>query len=246
MYKKEIRMNNEKIPLHVALIMDGNGRWAIKRGLNRSLGHKQGAQRIKEILLLAKDIGIKVVTVFAFSTENWKRSRTEIDYIFELLEKLLDDNLSEFNKKNIRIQTIGSLEKIAKEYPSLHKKILSALEITRDNSDIIFNIAINYGSHDEIITAIKNLYLDISKKRVNIGNINEEIFEEYLMTKGLPKIDLMIRTSGEKRLSNFLLWQLAYSELIFTPVYWPDFDEYEFKKCIYEYQLRDRRYGRVK
>lgn len=244
--KKEIILNSNNMPKHIALIMDGNGRWAKKRGLPRTAGHKVGAERIFDILEAGKELNIEAITVFAFSTENWKRSEEEIRYIFKLLEDMIDNRFDDFTKENIKVRMIGTLDRLDGIYDSLKSKIIKVMDATKDNTGLIFNIAFNYGSHDEMIRAIKNLTQDVKDNKVSIDSINESLFENYLMTKGLPSIDLMIRTSGESRLSNFLLWQLAYSELIFTPTHWPDFNARALKECIYEYQNRDRRFGNVK
>lgn len=232
-------MNN--IPRHVALIMDGNGRWAKKRGLPRILGHKEGANRIMEVVLKAKEMGVESVTMFAFSTENWNRPKEEVDYIFNLLEKLLKKGKNKFEKNNVRVKFIGNIDELDKKY---QKVIYKTMEETKYNNGVIMNLAINYGARSEIIRAVKSISFDYKESKIK--EINEEMFEKYLMTSDLPPVDLLIRTSGEKRISNFLLWQIAYSELIFTNVYWPDFDDKEFEKCIEEYLSRNRRFGMIK
>ena len=242
--KNEIDFSN--VPKHVAFIMDGNGRWANKKGLPRTMGHKAGAETLFSIVDIAKHMGIKAITVYAFSTENWKRSKDEIDYIFKLLEKTLDEKKEELKRKDIQIRIMGDLNRLIGEYDSLKSKMEEIVEYSKSNNGIILNIAFNYGGKDEIINATKKIAMDVKNNNLSVDKINEELFESYLMTNGLPKIDLMIRTSGEKRISNFLLWQLAYSEMIFTSTYWPDFDEAELSKCIIEYQKRDRRFGNVK
>lgn len=232
-------MNN--IPRHVALIMDGNGRWAKKRGLPRILGHKEGANRIMEVVLKAKEMGVDVVTMFAFSTENWNRPKEEVNYIFNLLEKLLKKGKGKFEKNNVRVKFIGNIDDLDEKY---QKVIYKTMEETKNNDGVVMNLAINYGSRSEIIRAVKNMCFDYRDNKIN--EINETVFEDYLMTKDLPPIDLLIRTSGEIRISNFLLWQIAYSELVFTNTYWPDFDGVEFEKCIEEYLSRNRRFGMIK
>ena len=244
--KKEIILHSKNIPKHIAIIMDGNGRWAKKRGLPRTLGHKAGTERISEIIKECIQLNINVVTVYAFSMENWKRNIEEIEYIFNLLLETLNKKEKDLIKNNIRLNIIGDLYNLNNKYDVLIKKIESIKEKTKDNTGLIFNIAFNYSSHNEIINAVKNICKDYKNKLFDINTIDEHLFENYLMTKDLPSIDLLIRTSGEKRLSNFLLWQLSYTELIFTDIYWPDFDGYELRKCIYEYQKRDRRFGSVK
>lgn len=232
-------MNN--VPRHIALIMDGNGRWAKKRGLPRILGHKEGANRIMDVVVKAKELGIEAVTMFAFSTENWNRPKEEVTYIFNLLEKLLKKGKEKFRKNNIKVKFIGNIDELSNRY---QKIILKTIEETRDNNGIVMNLAINYGSRNEIIRAIKDISLDYKENKID--EISEEVFERYLMTSELPPVDLLIRTSGEVRISNFLLWQIAYSELIFTSTYWPDFDGEELEKCIEEYSSRDRRFGMIK
>lgn len=245
-FNNEIVLNYDLMPKHVALIMDGNGRWAKKRGLPRTAGHKVGAERIFDLVDAAKSLSIEAITVFAFSTENWKRDRKEIDYIFSLLEDSFVKNLDKFKKDNVKITMSGSLDRLVGTYDSLKEKIERVVEETKDNNSITLNIAFNYGGHDEIVMATKNICRDVKAGKINVDEINESLFEKYLTTSGLPSVDLMIRTSGEQRLSNFLLWQLAYSELVFTKVMWPDFDKKELIKCIYEYQKRDRRFGNIK
>ena len=243
--KKEFVLDETRMPKHVACIMDGNGRWAKKRGLPRTAGHKVGVDRVLDIINACKELRIEVVTVFAFSTENWKRNEEEISYIFKLLEDMVDSRLEYFKKENVKVTMIGTLDRLIGKYDSLKEKLERVLNETRYNNGLIFNIAFNYGSHDEIVGAVRNICKDVNEKRVQISDIDESLFESYLMTKGLPDIDLMIRTSGECRLSNFLLWQLAYSELVFTKTAWPDFDGKELRKCILEYQTRNRRFGNL-
>ena len=243
---KEIILESKNIPQHIACIMDGNGRWAKKRGLPRTYGHKVGVDRIKEIIIESKKLGVKVLTVFAFSTENWKRSEKEIDAIFSLLEDMLKREKNFFINENIKIKMIGTLNRLDGKYSSLKKEIEVTLEDTKNNNGLIFNIAFNYGSQDEMIRAIHSLIRDVQNNKLLIGDISKEVFEKYLMTSGLDDVDLMIRTSGEYRLSNFLLWQLAYSELCFVDTYWPDFDKVKFRQCIYDYQRRERRFGDAK
>ena len=214
--KKEINLDYNNIPKHVALIMDGNGRWATKRGLPRTAGHKAGAEALFTIAKAAKNLNIEAITVYAFSTENWKRSKEEIDYIFKLLETALDEKAESIKNNDIRITTIGTLDRLVGQYDSLKEKIEKVLEETKDHKGVTLNIAFNYGGQDEIIRAVKKISSDVKENKISVDEINENLFETYLMTHGLPKIDLMVRTSGEKRLSNFLLWQLAYSEMIFT------------------------------
>ena len=246
LFKKEIVLNSDLMPKHVAIIMDGNGTWAKRRGLPRTAGHKKGAERILDLVTSAQKLNIKYVTIYAFSTENWKRKKEERDYIFSLAEEFFSKEFTKFKNKNIKIIVSGSLERLNGEYDSLKTKIIELVEDTKDNTGLCFNIAFNYGGHDEIVNATKVIAKRVKEGEILLEDINEELFSKYLYTKDVPDVDLMIRTSGEKRISNFLLWQIAYAELIFTPTLWPDFDCYELEKCIKEYQSRDRRFGNVK
>lgn len=245
-FDKEIVLNSNLMPKHIAIIMDGNGRWAKKRGLPRTAGHKVGADRIFDLVEAGKELNIEAITVFAFSTENWKRDKQEVDYIFSLLEDAFVNKFDKLKKENVKITMSGSLDRLVGTYDSLKEKIEKVIEETKNNSAITLNIAFNYGGHDEIIMATKKISQDVVNGVIKVDEINESLFENYLTTKGLPPVDLMIRTSGEKRLSNFLLWQVAYSEFIFTDTMWPDFNKKELIKCVYEYQRRDRRFGNVK
>lgn len=245
-FKKQIIFDEDLIPKHIAIIMDGNGTWAKKRGLPRSAGHKKGAERIFDLADSCKKLDIKYVTIYAFSTENWKRKKEEIDYIFSLAEDAFTNEFTKFKNENIKVMVSGNLDRLDGEYDSLKSKILEVINDTKNNTGLCLNIAFNYGGHDEIVSATKKISNDVKEGKINVSQINEELFNSYLFTRDLPDVDLMIRTSGEKRLSNFLLWQIAYAELIFTPTLWPDFDYYELEKCIKEYQKRDRRFGNVK
>lgn len=216
--------------------MDGNRRWAKSRGLPTMMGHKEGAQRLRDILLYAQKLGIKIVTVYAFSTENWKRSKVEVDFLMNLSVDFINKNLSELQKNGVKFNHLGSLNKLPKK---VQQKINEAIEETKHNDKLIFNIALNYGGRDELVRAVKNI-VDQSYK---LEDINEELINAHLDTAGQPDPDLIIRTSGEQRLSGFLPWQSAYSELYFTDVYWPDFDDKELDKAIEEYNNRQRRFG---
>lgn len=234
-------MFEEKIPNHVAIIMDGNGRWAQKRGLKRTKGHKKGADTLKKICEYAYDRGVKILSVFAFSTENWKRDEEEVNYLMELFIKVFNDNFDFVKKKNVKVVFSGLKEKISSKVQKAMDKIVND---TKDNSDGVFNICLNYGGQSEIIEATKKISLDIKENKIKIEDINEKIFSKYLFNDLAP-IDLLIRTSGEYRVSNFMLWQMAYSELYFTDVLWPDFDAKEFDKAIKSYNNRERRYGGI-
>ncbi len=234
-------MLEEKVPNHVAIIMDGNGRWAQKRGLKRTKGHKKGADTLKKICEYAYDRGVKILSVFAFSTENWKRDEEEVNYLMELFIKVFNDNFDFVKKKNVKVVFSGLKEKISSKVQKAMDKIVND---TKDNSDGVFNICLNYGGQSEIVEATKKISLDIKENKIKIEDINEKIFSKYLFNDLAP-IDLLIRTSGEYRVSNFMLWQMAYSELYFTDVLWPDFDAKEFDKAIKSYNNRERRYGGI-
>ena len=227
---------------HVALIMDGNGRWAKKRGLPRTKGHEEGCKRIIEIFDIFKEKHIKVMTLYAFSTENWNRPKSEITLLFRYLDKFFKDNIDTFMKDGVRVQVMGDISRLPVHS---QKTVKNAIERTKDNDNYVFNIALNYGSRQELVKATKEIAELVKENKLDIDNINEDTISEHLYTSNLPPIDLMIRTRGELRLSNYLLYQLAYSEFIFTPTYWPDFTKDKFEECLEEYQTRDRRYGKI-
>ncbi len=232
---------NGKIPNHVAIIMDGNRRWAKNRMLPAIMGHRAGVKRIMEIVEAATDIGINEMTVYAFSTENWGRDKTEVDGLMSLLVEFLRKELDRIHKNGVKINLIGRIEDLP---ANVLTEVKDAIIKTSNNRKFILNIAMSYGGRNEIITAIKNIVKDVENNKFNIDELNEENFSNYLFTKGSKDPDLLIRTSGEIRLSNFLLYQLAYAEFYFTDVLWPDFDEEEFFKAILEYQNRNRRFGK--
>ncbi len=228
---------------HLAVIMDGNGRWAKKRGLPRTLGHREGCKRIVEIFDLCKKYGIKVFTLYAFSTENWNRPKEEIRCLFEYLDEFFHKNIEKFMKEGVRVSHMGDPTPL----PEKTRKILAeAVEKTKDNDRYVFNICLNYGSRQEITRVCRLIGEDVKNEKIDPDRIDERCVNRYLYSSSLPEVDLMIRTSGEVRLSNFLLWQLAYSEMIFTPTYWPDFKEKEFVSCLKEYCSRERRFGQIK
>lgn len=228
--------------VHVAFIMDGNGRWAKKRGLPRHLGHKAGCDRIIEIYeeCLAQDI--RVMSLYAFSTENWNRPQDEINHLFEYLDIFFKKEINRMIKDGCVIRTSGDLSKLPKK---TQKTIASAIEKTKDNNRFYFNICLNYGGKAEIVRAAKNIAQEVKEGKLNIDDITEDVFEDHLYTSGLPPVDLLIRTSGELRTSNYMPWQLAYAEFIFPLVPWPDFTKEEFRKCLNEYYSRDRRFGTI-
>jgi undecaprenyl diphosphate synthase len=229
---------NEKIiPIHVAFILDGNRRWAKERGLPTFFGHKKGMENAKKIVLYAQKVGLKVITMYAFSTENWSRSEKEVNYLMKLFENYLDKYIDEYHKRGIKFKHIGSL----KELPvSLQKKLKNAIELTKNNKGLIANLALNYGGRDEIKRAVQKLV----SKGIKIEDIDLDLISENLDTAGLPDPDLIVRTSGEHRTSGFLIWQAAYAELYFPKIHWPDFNEKEFDKAIAEFNKRQRRFGK--
>ena len=232
-------MEERIIPQHIAVIMDGNGRWAKKRGLPRTAGHKQGAENIRKIAIACNDLGVKALTCYAFSTENWKRPEDEVDYLCKLPKLFFNRYLAELKRNNIRVTFLGEIERFPLETQNV---ITTAVSETQDNTGLILCLAVNYGGRREITLAARKYAQDVMDGKID-NTIEEDAFSSYMMTQGLPELDLMIRTSGELRISNFLLWQLAYAELIFTPVAWPDFDAEELNKAIDEYNHRNRRFG---
>lgn len=231
-----------KIPQHIAVIMDGNGRWAKMRNMPRIAGHRAGMKAVKEVVKAADEIGVKILTMYAFSTENWKRPAEEVDFLMKLPQEFLSTELDELNERNVRICMIGSKEGL----PAHTLKALEgAEEKTAMNTGLILNFALNYGGRRELVTAVADIANDLQKGILRAEEINEDVFGKYLYTKEFPDPDLLIRTSGEIRLSNFMLWQLAYTELWFTDVLWPDFTKETFLQAIAEYQGRARRYGAV-
>ena len=234
-------MEDNKIPYHVAIIMDGNGRWAKERGKVRSYGHEMGAKTLKELALYAFSKGVKVLSVFAFSTENFKRSEEEVGFLMNLFIKLFNTEFKIFNEKNIKVVFSKKESGLPDKLENIIKDVT---EKTKDNKNGIFNVCINYGGQDEIVDVVKKISKKVLDGNINIDDINKNIIEENLYQK-LPPIDLLIRTSGEYRISNYMLWQMAYSEMYFTNTYFPDFDEFELKKAIEEYSKRDRRFGNI-
>lgn len=230
------------VPRHVAIILDGNGRWAKKKMMPRNYGHAQGSKNVERICELAYKMGIEYLTVYAFSTENWRRPQDEVDALMKLLQNYLSTSIKTSMKNNMRIRVIGDTEKLSEE---IKKSIRELEEASKNNTGLKFQVAINYGSRDEILRAAKALALDVKENKTAIDHIDEETLEQYMDTKGIPDPDLLIRTSGEQRLSNFLLWQCAYTEFYFTDVLWPDFNEKELQKAVEYYSGRNRKYGAV-
>jgi len=232
-----VNTNLKIIPRHLAIILDGNRRWAKERGLPTFFGHKKGMANAKKIVLYAQKVGVKVITMFAFSTENWSRSEKEVDYLMKLFENYIDKYIGDYHKRGVKFRHVGSLQELP---VSLQKKIKSAIELTKNNKGIIANLALNYGGRDEIKRAVQKLI----NGGVKAKDVTMDLIGESLDTADLPDPDLIIRTSGEQRTSGFLIWQGAYSELYFPKVHWPDFDEKELDKAIAEYNKRQRRFGK--
>ncbi|WP_051188987.1 isoprenyl transferase [Ligilactobacillus ceti] len=239
-------LDPNRIPHHIAIIMDGNGRWAQKRHLPRVAGHKQGMETVKKITKVASDLGVKVLTLYAFSTENWKRPDQEVNFLMDLPIKFFDKFVPELIENNVRVNVIGYIEQLPEK---TQKAVLDAIDKTADNDGMVLNFALNYGSRAEMVTAMQKMATAVQNNELAVEAINEETVAEYLMTNSLAPYqdpELLIRTSGEERISNFLLWQIAYSELLFTDVYWPDYNGVELVRNIIAFQNRDRRFGGLK
>jgi len=234
--------NEKKVPKHVAIILDGNGRWAKKRMMPRNYGHTQGSKNVEKICESAYKMGIEYLTVYAFSTENWKRPKEEVDSLMKLLQNYLDTSIKTSAKNNIRVKIIGDKSRLSED---IQKSIAALEEASANNTGLKLQVAINYGGRDEIVRAVKAIATDIKMNKIDIDSINEESFARYLDMKDIPDPDLLIRTSGEMRLSNFLLWESAYTEFYSTDVLWPDFDENELKKAVEYYSSRVRKFGAI-
>jgi len=232
----------DNLPQHIAIIMDGNGRWAKSRGRPRLFGHQAGVKTVRRIVENASEIGIKCLTLYSFSTENWSRPKAEIAALFGLLRKYVDDDLATLHSRNVRVRIFGSRKGLKPDMLALLEKVE---ETTRNNTDFSLNIAFNYGGRDEILRAAHKFATDAIAGNVKSGELTEEKFETYLDSHGLPDPDLVIRTSGEKRISNFLLWQAAYAEFVFTDVLWPDFSKHDLQAAIKSFQSRERRFGNL-
>ena len=236
------QIDKQKVPEHVAIIMDGNGRWATNKGLPRSFGHNKGVGVLKNILKASKKLGCKVLTVYAFSTENWTRPTTEVDFLINLFSNVLRNEIEEIHQESIKIKFIGDLT----PFPETLKKLIYSSEyMTKNNNNFLLNVCLNYGGRQEIVKVAKEIAYKSSTGEINPNEVNEELFKSELLTQGIKDPELLIRTSGEKRISNFLLWQLAYSEIYISEVLWPDFNEFEFLKAIIDYQSRNRRFGGI-
>lgn len=236
-------VKGEDIPTHIAIIMDGNGRWAKKRSMPRVAGHHEGMKNVRKITRCACDLGVKVLTLYAFSTENWKRPKSEVEFLMRLPEQFLTSFLPELMERNIKVEMIGVMDSLPEHTQSALKK---AMDETKNNTGLVLNFAMNYGGRAEIVMAMQQLMNDVEAGKLTIDELNEQHISKYVMTAHLPEPDLLIRTSGEVRISNFMLWQLAYTEFWFTDTHWPDFDEACLKEAISVYQNRNRRYGGLK
>jgi len=241
--KADRALDQKGLPVHIAIIMDGNGRWAAKRGLPRSIGHREGANNLKRIVIECNKIGIKYLTVFAFSTENWSRPKSEVDALMSLLLEFLQNADRELAGQNIRIRVIGEVEGLSDD---IVKEIDRVVRKTESNDGLTLIIALNYGSRNEIVQAVVRIAREVQCGRMKPEDINEKVFSEYLYTAGIPDPDLVIRSSGENRLSNFLLWQSSYAELWYSDTLWPDFSERDLHQAIEDYKKRNRRFGGIK
>lgn len=231
---------SKNIPAHIAVIMDGNGRWAAARGLPRIAGHRAGIKAAEDVMQAAGDLGVKILTLYTFSTENWNRPKAEVSALFKLLEHYLSAKGDKLMKKKIRFQAIGRLNELP---GSLRKNIEGYAGKTKDNTGLTVNLALNYGGRPEIIDAVRNIANDVREGNISPGDIDEKLFADHLYTRNMPDPDLLIRTSGELRVSNFLLWQIAYAEICVVKKLWPDFNKEDFKRCVLDYQSRERRFG---
>ncbi len=238
-----VEIDMDRLPKHIAIIMDGNGRWAQKKGLPRVMGHKAGMEAIKETVKACSDLGIKILTVYAFSTENWRRPQDEVSYLMNLLVEYMRKEVNALHNNKVKIKVLGEVDILPTQ---TRKEIEEALKLTENNEGLQFNIALNYGGRAEILKACKKLIQGVSDGRIDKEAVDEDLLANHLYTGSDPDPDLIIRTSGEQRISNFLLWQGAYSELVFVDQLWPDFDEKVLHTAIIEYQSRDRRFGALK
>jgi undecaprenyl diphosphate synthase len=236
-------MKEKRLPAHIAIIMDGNGRWAKKRNLPRVEGHRVGIDNIRDIIKAAEELKLGYITFFAFSTENWKRPKHEVSMLMISLERFLKKEMQDLNERNIRFKAIGRAEPVPQK---LQRDLKDAQELTKNNTGLTVILAFNYGSRAELVDAAKKISQSVQKGDINLAEIDEHLFAKFLYTAGIPDPDMLIRTSGEMRISNFLLWQLSYAELYFTKTYWPDFKKVDLIKAIKDFQKRDRRFGDIK
>lgn len=240
MFKEKIDL--KKLPKHISIIMDGNGRWAKQKGLLRALGHEEGTQAVRDVVEGSAELGIKHLTLYAFSTENWNRPKMEVDTLMRLLVSSLKKEIKTLTKNDIRLNAIGNLENLPRK---AQKELNEVIEKTRDNTRMVLTLALSYGSREELIHVVKELSEKVKNEEISPDAIDESIINQHLYTRNLPDVDLLIRTSGEQRISNFLLWQIAYAELYFTNILWPDFRRENLYEAIYNYQTRERRFGKT-
>jgi undecaprenyl diphosphate synthase len=236
------KIDRNNVPKHVAIIMDGNGRWAKKQGMARIFGHRNALEAIRDAVEGAREIGTKAVTLYTFSTENWNRPKLEVEGLMSLLVSALKKELPEFQRKNVKVEAIGNLNSLPKK---AQKTLASVIDQTKTNDKITLTFALSYGSREEIVNAVQNISKKVVNNELSVEEINENVINNHLYTVSLPEVDLVIRTSGEQRISNFLLWQIAYAEFHFTEVLWPDFRRNDFYKAVFEYQNRERRFGKT-
>jgi undecaprenyl diphosphate synthase len=236
------QINKEKIPNHVAIIMDGNGRWAKQQGFMRVIGHENGTKSVRQTVEASAELGIKNLTLYAFSTENWNRPKLEVQTLMKLLVKSLKKEIKTLQDNNIKLSAIGNLNDLPKK---AHQELLDVIEKTKNNTNMTLTLALSYGSREEIVNVIKELSLKVKNNIISAESIDESIINKHLYTQNLPDVDLLIRTSGEQRISNFLLWQIAYAELYFTDILWPDFKKEDLYEALINYQNRERRFGKT-
>ena len=236
------KIDRTQLPDHIAIIMDGNGRWAKQRGEQRTTGHQSGVRPIRDVVEAAAKIGVKYLTLYTFSVENWTRPKDEVDALMILLVNSIDGEINSLHKNNVRLNVIGDVLSLPNE---VQKKLQEACLLTAENTELCLTLALSYSARWEILEAAKKYAADVLSKKASVDSITEDVFEQYLTTKDIPNPELLIRTSGEQRISNFLLWQLAYTELYFTSTLWPDFGEKEFMEAITDYQQRERRFGKI-
>ncbi|MEL0645274.1 isoprenyl transferase [Olleya sp. Ti.3.14] len=236
------QINKKQLPKHIAIIMDGNGRWAKQKGMLRAFGHENGTKSVRQTVESCVELGIKHLTLYAFSTENWNRPKLEVDTLMKLLVSSLKKEIKTLIDNNIKLKAIGNLKSLPKK---VYKELHEVMDLTKDNTHMDLTLALSYGSREELLNAVKEISTKVKNNIISTENIDESVFNAHLYTQTLPDVDLLIRTSGEQRISNFLLWQIAYAELYFTPVLWPDFTKQHLCEAIIEYQKRERRFGKT-
>ncbi len=239
---KQNNIQKHNLPKHIAIIMDGNGRWAKKKGMLRAFGHENGTKSVRQTVETCAEIGIKHLTLYAFSTENWKRPKLEVDTLMKLLVSSLKKEINTLLDNNIKLKAIGNLKSLPKK---VYKELQEVIDLTKDNTHMDLTLALSYGSREELLNAVKEISIKVKNNIISTESIDESVLNAHLYTQSLPDVDLLIRTSGEQRISNFLLWQIAYAELYFTPVLWPDFTKQHLNDAIIEYQKRERRFGKT-